>query len=829
MAERGVDFRITAQDWATAVFANVERGLERMEGAFKSISKFGGLLSGAFAAKEIIDGVDKIIEKGKEWEASNNRIIGILRATQSSVGLTKEEIDGLAESLSKVSLADDDAIKDVASTLLKFGNIQEDVFKRATRASLDLAGVMGNDFSGAAQKLGQALANPAEGLKGLQQEIGKLNPAEQQAIEDLVRHGDLLGAQVKILSIVESRVGGLAEALNTGLSRATKESTQAWDDLLKSIARTESFRSGVVGFFDDTTHAMEKTKALVEDGWFDKLVSYYKIVGGLFNNPAGLANQAIDAIRARRLGGTGTDTAGDLDDATVGEAGRALAASRSAEAKREEERRALLLANAQKMAAAQIGAIKSEAQGVLEAEKNLGAARLQVLDLYNERGLVSVKDFYDTRLTIAQAEIAAAIAAIDKSVAAERGKIGSLPTPELRMGAQTSVDEQLRKREELVKRLGVTAVTSTLQQQKAEQDLRDTLTQVNADVARSQGSLAAAAALEFEVQNRKLREQLKQPSNVDMLKSFGIADPQKLLDTKKDLLVLEAKYQQSQVQGAAILDTIGSKESLIESARKQGAITDIEALRQRGELYQNNIDKLRGIGEALSYVAQQTANPQLIAQAEQFKAKIEDLAASVDLLGQRARTTFEEGLTGFLDATIGRTKTLKDAFRDMISDIGRQLLHLENQQIAQAILGKSGAGGLFAGGDVFGNIAKFIFGGGGGGSSNSLAGAGIGASGAFEGFATGGDFTVGGNGGTDSQRVSFWATPGEQVSIRTPTQQRGGAMTIDARTYINAPGATVDAIKALGPILADHQRAIERLSSSDDYRRGGSTRRLFRG
>jgi len=38
------------------------------------------------------------------------------------------------------------------------------------------------------------------------------------------------------------------------------------------------------------------------------------------------------------------------------------------------------------------------------------------------------------------------------------------------------------------------------------------------------------------------------------------------------------------------------------------------------------------------------------------------------------------------------------------------------------------------------------------------------------GFAFGGDFTVGGQGATDSQNVAFRATPGETVSISTPTQ-----------------------------------------------------------
>lgn len=43
------------------------------------------------------------------------------------------------------------------------------------------------------------------------------------------------------------------------------------------------------------------------------------------------------------------------------------------------------------------------------------------------------------------------------------------------------------------------------------------------------------------------------------------------------------------------------------------------------------------------------------------------------------------------------------------------------------------------------------------------------------GYAFGGDFEVGGTGGTDSQLVAFRATPGESVSIRTPTQNRDEA------------------------------------------------------
>lgn len=54
----------------------------------------------------------------------------------------------------------------------------------------------------------------------------------------------------------------------------------------------------------------------------------------------------------------------------------------------------------------------------------------------------------------------------------------------------------------------------------------------------------------------------------------------------------------------------------------------------------------------------------------------------------------------------------------------------------------------------------------------------------LQGFATGGQFFVGGAGGTDSQLVAFRATPGERVSVETPSQQKGrsgGTFYIDAR------------------------------------------------
>ena len=65
---------------------------------------------------------------------------------------------------------------------------------------------------------------------------------------------------------------------------------------------------------------------------------------------------------------------------------------------------------------------------------------------------------------------------------------------------------------------------------------------------------------------------------------------------------------------------------------------------------------------------------------------------------------------------------------------------------------------------------------------------------AVAGFAHGGQFTVGGAGGTDSQFIPMMATPGERVTVETPAQQRaadgaGGPVTVNFNiTTMNARG-----------------------------------------
>lgn len=80
-------------------------------------------------------------------------------------------------------------------------------------------------------------------------------------------------------------------------------------------------------------------------------------------------------------------------------------------------------------------------------------------------------------------------------------------------------------------------------------------------------------------------------------------------------------------------------------------------------------------------------------------------------------------------------------------------------------------------------------------------------------FMTGGSFTVGGAGGTDSQMVSFRASPGERVTVATPAQVRKGTSAVvdgDNGSGVQAATITPKIINVLDPgIVGDYLKTDE--------------------
>lgn len=130
---------------------------------------------------------------------------------------------------------------------------------------------------------------------------------------------------------------------------------------------------------------------------------------------------------------------------------------------------------------------------------------------------------------------------------------------------------------------------------------------------------------------------------------------------------------------------------------------------------------------------------------ETWLAKQKDGGARLDRLGKKFAQEFGDDAAQFENVMVNAFKGAEDAFVDFVKTGKMNWDQLVDQMLSDMIRLTIRAG-----------------------LSIGLSAAGV------PGFATGGSFLVGGSGGTDSQMVTFRATPGERVTIQTPAQQSSG-------------------------------------------------------
>lgn len=249
------------QDSLNQITRQTERASKQMSRAFdgvkQSIATLGvGIGVGAFGRE--------LVRSTIEAEKSAARLDSALKATGGAIGLTRGELDELAESMEGAFGIDDDQVKAAQATLIRFGNIQGDVFREGLRLSADLAAALGTDIAGAAQIVGKALQSPTEGLRGLEQNFGKLDEATEKNINNLVKQGKVIEAQREILRLFRDRVDGAAASLNDGLTKALNSVTNSWDGFLKALGKTEGPLRVVRDAFGGLAVVLQTIKGLIE-------------------------------------------------------------------------------------------------------------------------------------------------------------------------------------------------------------------------------------------------------------------------------------------------------------------------------------------------------------------------------------------------------------------------------------------------------------------------------------------------------------------------------------------------------------------------------------
>jgi hypothetical protein len=164
----------------------------------------------AFSA--VYDFGKQFVDSASESEQAVARLEGVLQATGGAVGLTSEQLQGMANGLQDVTRFSDETILNGEAILLTFRNIGAEMFERTVPAMADMAEIFGSVDS-AAMQLGKALNDPVTGMGALSRAGITFSDVQKEMIKNFVETGDIASAQNIIMSEVEAQVKGLAEAM----------------------------------------------------------------------------------------------------------------------------------------------------------------------------------------------------------------------------------------------------------------------------------------------------------------------------------------------------------------------------------------------------------------------------------------------------------------------------------------------------------------------------------------------------------------------------------------------------------------------------------------
>lgn len=182
-----------------------------------------------------------------------------IKSTGGAAGITAEQVNTLAESISGYSGVSDDAVKEGQNMLLTFTNVKNevgagnDIFNQATSILTDMSVAMGTDMSGQAIQLGKALNDPIAGVSALSEVGVTFTDEQKKMIKTMVDAGDTAGAQKVILAELSKEFGGSAKAAGQTAAGAFNRFTDAAGELTEQAASfLLPILTGVMDFILDT-------------------------------------------------------------------------------------------------------------------------------------------------------------------------------------------------------------------------------------------------------------------------------------------------------------------------------------------------------------------------------------------------------------------------------------------------------------------------------------------------------------------------------------------------------------------------------------------------
>lgn len=336
------------------------------------------------------------------------------------------------------------------------------------------------------------------------------------------------------------------------------------------------------------------------------------------------------------------------------------------------------------------GQIKALEASVARERDILQARESFLRDSFTD-GLLSVENYYSQLQAARDANLQHAISVLDQEIAKRKAFAATLTKASDREGEQNKIADLLEKQEGLIRNARFSEEALARDRERSTAQYLDQLSELNAKMLDLAGNTAKAAAIRFDVQNRGLDSLLRASGNEGARAQVQAIREQE--QVQKQLNDESKKYQLIIEQGSIAQERINI-------ARESGAIGELEALARTSAANRALLPLMQARIDALAEIAAKSQDPADLLKVEQLRVAMERLGAQTDLVKDKFNNIFSGALSDALSQLLDRTKSLKDATRDLVKSITGQINRIATDTIAGQVFGKGGAlsgiGGIFS-------------------------------------------------------------------------------------------------------------------------------------
>lgn len=342
-------------------------------------------------------------------------------------------------------------------------------------------------------------------------------------------------------------------------------------------------------------------------------------------------------------------------------------------------------------------------QVAITAEAKTLADTQKLLDAQYAQGDVSLKDYLKGEQDARDKAYAATVDSYDREIAATRNYIANVKDATRKLNGEALLKTEIAKKEQYVKDMTSKENLGDEKDQKIVQAYKDSLAKLSIQVDTLKGNLLDAATAQELLSNRQERKTLTiNAASGDAEAQAGLEN----LNKREQYKIAQAGIAQQTQDYNLLLEQQNTLEGEIALKQLQGSMSEMEGLVAVRDLRKKQIDDLQTIAENYRKIADALDDPKIKADAAAFKLKIDQTAASADVLAIRMNGLVQGPLETFFSSAMSGTTSVSQAFANMGNSILKVLNDIIAKQIVAGFMG-TGAGGSGGFGGIIGDIVGF--------------------------------------------------------------------------------------------------------------------------